>query len=484
MHPNSKQLTPFLYEIPATGRMRVPLRIVASEKMLEAMKKDRCIEQGMDMTTLPGIIKHAVMMPDAHEGYGFPVGGVAAIDVERGCISPGGIGYDIGCSVSLLSSNLDREDVEPKIHQLLERMFSRVPCGVGEGGAVKLNFEELDEILDAGMAWAIKKNYANEDDRQATEEYGCMRGADSSKIPQKAKERGKNQLGTLGAGNHFLEVQIVDKIYEPETAEIFGIDHEGQICVMAHCGSRGLGHQTCTDYLRIAETHFPEIAASLANRELAYLPAKSEEAKDYFSAMCAAANFAFVNHRVICWNVRRTFAEVFNDKVKLPLVYHVAHNMAKVEETGKDIGKKGTEGLKGMAFVHRKGATRALPSGHPANPPRYMGTGHPILIPGSMGTVSYVLAGTEKAVSETFASTPHGAGRLLSRHAANRKYCGEKLKSELEHQNIYIKSASWRGISEEAPGAYKDVDEVVRVAAEAGIGRLVVRLKPFGVIKG
>lgn len=481
MHPNSKRLgtaqaiTPFLYKIPATGRMRVPLHIVASEKIFEQMKKDRCIEQGMDMATLPGVIEHAVMMPDAHEGYGFPIGGVAAIDAEKGCISPGGIGYDIGCSVSLLSSNLDREDVEPKIHQLLERMFSRVPCGVGEGGAVKLNFEELDEILDTGMAWAIKKNYANEDDRQATEEYGCMRGADSSKIPQKAKERGKNQLGTLGAGNHFLEVQIVDKIYEPKTAEIFGMYHEGQICVMVHCGSRGLGHQTCTDYLRIAETHFSEIAAGLANRELAYLPAKSDDAKDYFAAMCCAANFAFVNHRVICWNVRRTFAEVFNDKVKLSLVYHVAHNMAKMEKTEK--GNK-------TVFVHRKGATRALPPGHPSNPPRYMGTGHPILIPGSMGTASYVLAGTEKAVSETFASTPHGAGRLLSRHAANRKYQGEKLKSELEHQNIYIKSTSWRGISEEAPGAYKDVDEVVRVAAEAGIGRLVVRLKPFGVIKG
>lgn len=464
-----RKISDSIFEIPAEGKMRVPLHIIASEKILESMKSDRCIEQGMNMAALPGIQKYAAMMPDAHQGYGFPIGGVAAIDVKDGCISPGGIGFDINCSVSLLASNLDKEDIEPKIHQLLERLFSRVPCGVGGEGAVKLSFEELDEILNTGMEWALKKNYANEDDRQATEEYGFMKSADSSKISHKAKERGKNQLGTLGAGNHFLEIQIVDKIYDSATAEIFGIYHEGQICVMVHCGSRGLGHQTCTDYLHIAETHFPEITAQLADRELAYLPARSKEAQNYFAAMCAAANFAFVNHRVICWNVRKVFREVFNDRVELPLTYHIAHNMAKLE---------------GSLYVHRKGATRALPPGHKNNPTRYIGTGHPILIPGSMGTASYVLAGTERSLIETFASTPHGAGRLMSRHEANRKYRGEKLKSELENQKIYVKAASWRGISEEAPGAYKDVDEVARVSAEAGIGKLIVRLKPFGVIKG
>lgn len=467
--PSIKKISNCLYEIPRQGKMRVPLHIFASKKIMQQMQADKCLEQGMNMATLPGIFDHAVMMPDAHQGYGFPIGGVAAFDSKHGCISPGGIGYDINCSVSLLSTNLDKADVESKIHELLEQIFRRVPCGVGEGGAIKLSFEELDEILNTGMAWAMKKGYADENDRQCTEEYGIMNAADSDKISQKAKERGKNQLGTLGAGNHFLEIQIVDKIFDPEIAEIFGIYHEGQICVMVHCGSRGLGHQTCTDYLRIAETHFPDIARSLVDRELAYLPTESSEAKDYFAAMSAAANFAFVNHRVICWNIRRAFREVFNDKIQLPLVYHIAHNMAKLEE-----------GL----YVHRKGATRALPPWHKNNPSRYMKTGHPILLPGSMGTASYVLAGTEKAVKETFCSTPHGSGRLMSRHAANKQYRGEKLRTELEHQKIYVRSASWRGISEEAPGAYKNVDEIAQVADEAGIGKIVARLKPFGVIKG
>lgn len=377
------------------------------------------------------------------------------------------------CSVSLLSTNLDKEDVMPRIHKLLEAIFARVPCGVGRGGAVKLSRDELDEILNTGMHWAMKKNYAAEDDRQRTEEYGFMRDADSSKISERAKARGIDQLGTLGAGNHFLEIQIVDEIYDAEIAEVFGIDHRGQICVMVHCGSRGLGHQTCTDYLRIAETHFPEITRGLVDRELAYLPAGSKEAHDYFAAMSAAANFAFVNHRVICWNVRRAFREVFDDRTALPLIYHVAHNMAKIEEF--EIGK---------VFVHRKGATRALPAKHPNNPACYIKTGHPILIPGSMGTASYVLAGTEKAVKETFASTPHGAGRLMSRHAANKKYRAEKLKSELEHRKIFVKSASWRGITEEAPGAYKNIDEIAEASEEIGIGKRIARLTPLGVIKG
>lgn len=462
--------------------MHVPLHIVASEGILKHMQQDLCVEQGMNMATLPGIYKHAVMMPDAHQGYGFPVGGVAAYDANHGCISPGGIGFDINCSVSLLASNLDRKDMEPRIHQLLERIFARVPCGVGESGAVKLSHEEFDRVLNEGIKWALKKGYATEDDRECTEEYGCMEEADSSKISEKAKGRGKNQLGTLGAGNHFLEIQVVDEIFSPAIAEVFGITHHGQICVMIHCGSRGLGHQTCTDYLHIAETHFPENTRGLADRELAYLPAGSKEAKDYFAAMSAACNFAYVNHRVIAWNVRKAFCETFDDRAELSLVYHISHNTAKLEEHMIE-NKKG-RATRTLVYVHRKGATRALPPGHPNNPRRYMGTGHPILIPGSMGTASYVLAGTEKAVSETFASTPHGAGRLMSRHQANRQYQGEKIKSELEHQKIYVKAASWRGISEEAPGAYKDIDEVAKVCEKAGIGKIIVRLRPFGVIKG
>lgn len=472
-----KKISDALFEIAAEGTMHVPLHIVASETILEKMQQDLCLQQGMNVATLPGIYNHAVMMPDGHQGYGFPIGGVAAFDLHKGCISPGGIGYDIGCSVSLLACNLDREQVEPKIYDLLEFLFQRVPCGVGENSTLRLSFDDLDQLLNTGMQYAIKKGFATKDDRECTEEYGCMEEADAAKISQKAKERGKNQLGTLGAGNHFLEVQIVDEIRRPEIAEIFGITHVGQICVMVHCGSRGLGHQTCTDYLRIAETRFPDITRGLVDRELAYFPADSQEARDYFSAMSAAANFAFVNHRVICWNIRQAFCEVFDDRAELKLVYHIAHNMAKMEEHVID-------GRPVKVSVHRKGATRALPPGHRENPPCYMETGHPILIPGSMGTASYVLAGTEKALSETFASTPHGAGRLMSRHEANRKYRGEKLKSELEYQGIYLRSASWRGISEEAPGAYKDVDEVARISEEAGIGNIVVRLKPLGVIKG
>lgn len=381
------------------------------------------------------------------------------------------------CSVSLLSSNLDKKDIEPRIHSLLERIFARVPCGVGETGAVKLSHEEFDRVLNEGIEWALKKGYATKDDRECTEEYGCMEAADSSKISQKAKERGKNQLGTLGAGNHFLEIQVVDEIFSPEIAEVFGITHQGQICVMIHCGSRGLGHQTCKDYLHIAETHFPKNTRDLVDRELAYLPANSKEAKDYFAAMSAACNFAYVNHRVIAWNVRKAFCETFDDRAALRLVYHISHNTAKLESFR-------INGRETQVYVHRKGATRALPPQHPNNPRRYMSTGHPILIPGSMGTASYVLAGTEKAVSETFASTPHGAGRLMSRHQANKQFHGAKIKSELEHQKIYIRAASWRGISEEAPGAYKDIDEVAKVCEQAGIGKIIVRLRPFGVIKG
>lgn len=474
---NIKTIENAIYEIAPEGRMRVPLRIFASEKLMEHMRTDKCLEQGMNMTTLPGIYSHGVMMPDAHQGYGFPIGGVAAFDIDRGCISPGGIGYDINCSVSLLSTNLDKKDMKPKIHSVLERIFQRVPCGVGSEGAIKLSFDELDEILNTGLEWALKKGYSDENDKQCTEEHGCMKEADSDKISQKAKERGKNQLGTLGAGNHFLEIQEVDEIFDADTAEIFGIYHTGQICVMIHCGSRGLGHQTCTDYLRIADIRFPDIAHGLVDRELAYLPSNSQEAKDYFAAMSAAANFAFANHRIISWNIRHAFRDVFNDRVELPLTYHIAHNMAKKEDFGTGHEKR-------RLLVHRKGATRALAPYHPNNPVRYMTTGHPIIIPGSMGTASYVLAGTEKAATQAFASTPHGAGRLMSRHSANRQYRGEELKSELEHRQIYVKSASWRGISEEAPGAYKNVDEVAQVSQTAGIGRMVARLKPFGVIKG
>ncbi|HLD05185.1 MAG TPA: RtcB family protein [Candidatus Nanoarchaeia archaeon] len=466
-----------LYEIPKQGKMNVPVRIYASEKLLKKMMEDNCTQQGINVASyLPGIQKYSIMMPDAHQGYGFSIGGVAAMDYETGCISPGGIGFDINCGVRLLASNLTKEEVEPKIKELLDRLFKNVPSGVGSESFLRLTNEELDEVLVKGARWALEKGHGLPEDVELCEEKGCMAGADAHKVSDKAKSRGRKQIGTLGAGNHFLEVQVVDKIYDQTAAERFGIKQEGQITLMIHCGSRGFGHQNCTDYLRKMEDAYPEVIKALPEKDLIYAPISSPLAQDYLKAMVASANYAWCNRHVIASQSRKSLQQVFPDATLNP-VYDIAHNIAKVEEHTID-------GVKKKVIVHRKGATRAFGPGRNEVPDKYRDLGQPVLLPGSMGTASYVLIGTGTGMDETFGSTAHGAGREMSRTAAIKKWRGENIKKELEERHIYIKAASWKGISEEAPGAYKDVDEVVRVSHEAGIGKLVVRLVPLGVVKG
>ena len=458
------------------GDMKVPLKIYANEELMDKIKDDKSLEQGMNVAALPGIQGFSIMMPDAHMGYGFSIGGVAAIDAENGCISPGGIGFDINCGVRLLQTNLKKDQVMPKIKELLDALFKNIPAGVGGKSEFRLSDEELEDMLQNGANWAVKNDLGTQEDIENCEENGKLQQADPSKVSQKAKSRGRNQLGTLGSGNHFIEVQYVNKIFNKETANIFGIKEEGQVVVLIHCGSRGLGHQTCSDYLRKMEEAFPEIVKTLPEKDLIYAPAKSQIAQDYFKAMCAAANFAWCNRHIIGHQTRKAFKEIFGD-VEIHTIYDVAHNIAKEEIhniNGED--KK--------VWVHRKGATRAFGPGMPEIPKKYQETGQPIFIPGSMGTSSWVLAGTQHAYDESFGSTAHGAGRVMSRKQANQTWRGEELKKELEQQNIFVKAASWRGITEESPGAYKDVDEVIEVSDKAGIGNKVAQLKPMGVVKG
>ncbi|MEW5766152.1 MAG: RtcB family protein [bacterium] len=472
-----KKIDQYTFMVEPTGQMKVPLKLFASEKMLPQLMEDNALQQGASVAVLPGIQKQSIMMPDAHQGYGFPIGGVAAFDAKEGCISPGGIGYDINCGVRLLSTPLSKDKVESKIRELLEAIFRNVPVGVGSKSGLRIREAELDELLNTGTKWALKRGYATEEDLAHCEEGGSMQSARADRVSNKAKQRGKNQIGTLGAGNHFIEVQYVDKIYDPGIARVFGIEHQNQIMVMIHSGSRGLGHQVCTDYLRRMEDEFSHLLSTLPDRELIYAPLGTKLAEDYFAAMSAAANFGWVNRQLIAFNVRKAFQEVFGGGLKLRMVYDVAHNIAKLEEHEVD-------GVRKSVYVHRKGATRAFGPGHPEVPEAYKKVGQPILLPGSMGTASYLLVGTDKAAAETFASTPHGAGRLLSRHAALKKFRGSQVKEDLEKEKIYVKGGSLKGIAEEAPGVYKDIEDVAEVTDGAGIGRLVSRLKPMGVIKG
>ncbi|USN45737.1 MAG: RtcB family protein [Candidatus Woesearchaeota archaeon] len=471
-----KKISDFAYTIEKTGSMNVPVKIIASEKLMDKMLQDNCITQGIHVATLPGIKGWSVMMPDAHQGYGFSIGGVAAIDCEHGCISPGGIGFDINCGVRLLASNLKKEDVQQKIDPLLNALFRLIPPGVGAKSLYRLTDKELEDVLRNGATWAVKANIGLQEDLECCEESGTMPEADPTKVSQKAKSRGRGQLGTLGAGNHFLEIQYVEEIFDQDIAKTFGITEVGQVVIMIHTGSRGLGHQVCSDYLRKMEEAFPDIIASLPEKDLIYAPAKSPLAKEYYGAMCAAANFAWTNRHVIGHQVRKAFKSVFPES-NLQTIYDVAHNIAKKEEHVAD-GKPFT------AWVHRKGATRAFGPKRKEIPERYRNVGQPIFIPGSMGTASYVLVGTEKAMQESFGSTAHGAGRMMSRVQANKNWSGEEIKADLAKEHIIVKAKSWRGISEEAPLAYKDVDEVVKVSHDAGIGSLVAKLKPMGVVKG
>jgi len=461
--------------------MRVPGLVLANEDLLEKMKTDRTLGQCANVTHLPGIYKHAITLPDGHEGYGFPIGGVAATDYEEGVISPGGVGYDINCGVRLLSTTFSEEDVRPKLKDITDIIFGNVPCGLGSRRKdVRISVHELDRTVAEGVPRIVEQGYGRSEDISHCEEKGHMELADPDKASSTAKKRGLSQIGTLGSGNHFLEVQKVDKIYNSEVAKAFGINSEGQVTVMIHCGSRGFGHQICSDYLRVTERAVHKYKIALPDRELACAPGLSDEGQDYFKAMSCAVNYAFANRQMITHWVRQSFEEAFKtsaEKMGLDLVYDVAHNIAKIED--HNIGNKQVK-----VWIHRKGATRAFPRGHPAVPSDYRNLGQPVLIPGSMGTSSYVLVGTPKAMEVSFGSTAHGAGRMMSRSAAKRRFWGGQIKKELESRGIIVRSASAVVLAEEADGAYKDVDQVAKVSDAIGIATHVARLVPMAVIKG
>ncbi len=477
-----RKIDAYVWEIPKGTKpgMRVPGRVYANEYLLQKMQQDLTLEQCVNIAHLPGIYKYAIVLPDGHQGYGFPIGGVAALDAEEGVISPGGVGYDINCGVRLIRTDLDRADVVKVLPELLDTLFRLIPSGVGSTGKIRLSTSQLDEVLVSGVQWAIEHGYGWPEDAEFCEERGRMEAADPDKISSRAKSRGSNQLGTLGSGNHFLEIQYVDKIYNPEVAKRLGITHEGQVTIMIHTGSRGFGHQVCSDYLRVMERAVHKYGIKLPDRELACAPANSREAEDYFAAMSAACNFAWANRQCIMHWTREAFERVFKSSAEslgLKLVYDVAHNIAKLEEHR-------VNGERRRVFVHRKGATRAFPRGHPDVPAKYRDVGQPVLIPGSMGTASYVLLGQPKAMEISFGSTAHGAGRMLSRAAAKRQFYARDVRRKLEDRGILVRAASMRVICEEAPEAYKNIDMVAQVSHKLGIATLVARLVPLGVTKG
>lgn len=464
-----------IYEIPRAGEMRVPVVIYASHKLLELTRRDKTLEQARGVACLPGIVKMSCVMPDGHQGYGFPIGGVAAFDLGTGVISPGGVGYDINCGVRMLRTDFSAEEVAAKKKDLLAGIFNEVPAGAGKEGVTRLSRSALKEILTKGAAWAVENGYGTAGDLERTEEDGRMPEADPAALSERALERGLPQLGSLGGGNHFLEIQRIDQVYDPETARVFGLGEAGRVVVMIHCGSRGLGHQVATDYIELLENAYG--VAGLPDRELVHAPFGSELGRRYYGAMAAAVNFAFANRQMIAHSVREVFKRVMGGSGGMGQVYDVCHNVAKVETHAVD-------GWPIKLCVHRKGATRSFGPGRREVPSVYRTAGQPVIIPGSMGTASYVLAGTAEAEERSFGSTAHGAGRVMSRHEALRRFKGEAIRDELAGRGIELRAASWRGVAEEASGAYKDVDEVVRVSDETGLGRLVARVVPLGVMKG
>jgi len=462
--------------------MRVPGIVFANKDLLEKIQTDRTLEQCANVANLPGIYKYSITLPDGHEGYGFPIGGVAATDYNEGVISPGGVGYDINCGVRLLTTNLSEQEIRPKLGELVGVIFDNVPCGLGSRRKdLKVTIHDLECLATEGVQWAIERGLGWSEDAEYCEERGCMKNANPDKVSTTAKNRGLTQIGTLGSGNHFLEIQKVDKIYDTQTAETFGIEHEGQVTAMIHCGSRGFGHQTCSDYLRVMERAVHKYKITLPDRELACAPGSSSEAEDYYQAMACAVNYAFVNRQAIMHWIRQSFQQVFRqypERFGLKLVYDVAHNIAKIEnhKVDGDVQKK--------VWVHRKGATRAFPPEHPEIPSKYKQAGQPVLIPGSMGTSSWLLVGTEKAMELSFGSTAHGAGRMMSRAAAKRRFWGGDVKKALEQRGIVVRSASSVVLAEEADPAYKDVDIVAEVSDKIGIATKVARIVPLAVVKG
>ena len=478
---NPKKIGENQYQIDADSNlgMKVPVRIYANEPLLQKMLSDRTIMQARNVASIPGIVSHSVVLPDGHEGYGFPVGGVAAMDAEEGMISPGGVGYDINCGVRLLRSNLTEQTVRSKLKDLVNDLFSSIPSGVGSKGAVRLTNSELDEVLVNGVNWAIDHGYGSSDDSDVCEENGKISGADPNKVSDKARKRGAPQLGSLGSGNHFLEIQKVAEIHDEEAANRMGIK-EGTITVLIHCGSRGFGHQVCSDYLRVAEQAMEKYNINLPDRELACVPNTSEEGESYRKAMFAALNYAWSNRQMITHWTRKSFERVFNQTesdLDMKLVYDVAHNIAKVE-------KHNVGGEERKLVVHRKGATRAFPSNRDEIPSKYRDLGQPVLVPGSMGTSSWILLGKSNSMDLSFGSTAHGAGRTMSRSKARRNYTEDYVKKSLNDKGVFIKALTRDGVVEETPEAYKDVDAVVNVSHNLGIASKVAKLVPIGVIKG
>ena len=470
------------WQIPPSYKsgMRVPGLIYASEEMLKSIQDEQTPEQVANVAFLPGIINFSFAMPDIHWGYGFPIGGVAAMDVKNGVISPGGVGYDINCGVRLLRSNLGEAEVKTKINQLVNELFNNIPSGLGSEGKIKISHKEMERLMVKGASWAVEHGFGSEDDLDVTEEGGRVEGADPSKISDRAIKRGMPQAGTLGSGNHFVEVQVVKEIFEPYIAGIMGINEVGQVLILIHTGSRGFGHQVCTDHLRVMEGAVSTYGIKLPDRQLACAPIESREGKDYLAAMACAANYAWVNRQCIAHWVRESFSRVFGksaEELGIRQIYDVAHNIAKIEVHKVD-------GRSVKVCVHRKGATRAFPAGHKDVSQRYQEIGQPVLIPGDMGRCSFVAVGTEKAMEETFGSTCHGAGRVLSRGAAKRALKGRDVVRELQERGITVKAHSIPSLAEEASQAYKDVTEVIDVVHQAGICKKVAMAVPIGVIKG
>ena len=477
-----KKIDDYRWEIPRNfdPGMRVPGRIFCDEKLLETVRKDQALLQVANVAHLPGIVNYSLAMPDIHWGYGFPIGGVAATDPDQGgVISPGGIGFDINCGVRLLRTNLTFSEVQPKLKTLVATLFNQIPCGVGQSGDIRISNSERPKVVTQGAGFVVKKGYGVEEDLAHTEAGGCLEGADPEAVSERAYQRGRDQLGTLGSGNHFLEVQVIDQIFDSKAAERFGF-REGEVTLMIHSGSRGFGYQICDDFLSEMRHTLTKYHIKVPDVQLACAPLGSPEGKRYLSAMRAAANYAWANRQCLMHLARKVFEHVFNrswQDLGMYLIYDVAHNIAKFE-------KHRVSGKEKLLCVHRKGATRAFPPGHSELPQVYRDLGQPVVIPGDMGRNSYLLLGTQRAFDETFGTTCHGAGRLMSRTQAVRESRGRSIEQELEKQGIIVMGRGRKGIAEEQPAAYKDVNDVVRVVDGAGIAKRVVRMRPIGVIKG
>jgi tRNA-splicing ligase RtcB (3'-phosphate/5'-hydroxy nucleic acid ligase) len=477
-----QQLDDYRWEIPISYKegMRVPARIYASRRLLEMAAQEEALEQAANVAFLPGIVWRSLAMPDIHQGYGFPIGGVAAMRTDGGVVSPGGVGFDINCGTRIVLTNLNETEVRPRLRELANQLFRDIPAGLAGKGSLRLTDDDLEQVMTRGAAWAVERGYGRAADLDVTESEGCLPGADPGQVSKRARDRGRSQLGTLGSGNHFLEVQVLDEVLDREVATRFGLREPGQVLLFLHTGSRGFGHQVCQDFLDRMEAAQQRYGIELPDRQLACAPIASPEGSAYLSAMAAAANFAWANRQCITEVARRAVARIFGrsaDELEMAVLYDVGHNSAKIEQHTY-------EGEPIELCVHRKGATRAFPAGHPEVPARYRDVGQPVLVPGDMGRCSFVAVGLETAMRETWGSACHGAGRVQSRHAAKRMLRGVNLVKRLEAQGIIVRAQNPRLLAEEASEAYKDVSEVVDVLEHAGISRNVARLRPMAVIKG